>query len=130
MKKKIASITLSCALMLGLSITAFAASGNFTATLPAHQEDTEVSTIRKETEAKTFSITVDSIGSGTDKVCAWTEGDSTGSNYSSPYNQVGIETKDISYTTQPKVGENVVLNLDNPVSIATSVKVTGSWTPN
>lgn len=74
MKKKIVSITLSCALILGLSITAFAASGNFTATLPAHQGDTEVSTIRKETEAKTFSITVDSIGSGTDKVCVWTEG--------------------------------------------------------
>lgn len=130
MKKKIISITLSCAVVLGLSITAFAASGDFAATLPAHQGDTEVSTIRKETEAKNFSITIDSIGTGTDKVCAWTEGDTTGSNYSSPYNQVGVESKDISYTTQPKVGENVVLNLDNPVNISTSVEVVGSWTPN
>ena len=67
-EEKIISITLSCAVVLGLSITAFAASGDFAATLPAHQGDTEVSTIRKETEAKNFSITIDSIGTGTDKV--------------------------------------------------------------
>lgn len=130
MNKKMITATLGCALALGLTMTAFAASANFTATLPAHQGDTEVSTVRKATEDKSFSITIDSIGSGTDKVCAWTEGDTTGTNYSSPYNQVGVETKSISYTTQPKVGENVVLNLDNPVDISTSVKVTGSWTPN
>lgn len=86
--------------------------------------------MRKATSTKNFSITIKSIGSGTDEVCAWTEGDSTGTNYSIPYNQVGVGTKSFSYTTQPKVGENVDLNLDNPVDIATSVKVTGSWTPN
>lgn len=93
--------TLGCALAFGLTMTAFAASTSFSATLPAHQGDTEVSTVRKATSTKSFSITINSIGSGTDKVCAWTEGDSTGTNYSSPYNQVGIETKSFSYTTQP-----------------------------
>lgn len=130
MNRKLMTATLGCALAFGLSITAFAASTNFTANLPAHQGDTEVSTVRKATDTKSFSVTIDSIGSGTDKVCVWSEGDSTGKNYSSPYNQVGVETKSISYTTQSKVGENVVLNLDNPVDMATSVKVTGSWTPN
>lgn len=130
MNKKMMTDTLGCALAFGLTMTAFAASTSFSATLPAHQGDTEVSTVRKATSTKSFSITINSIGSGTDKVCAWTEGDSTGTNYSSPYNQVGIGTKSFSYTTQPVVGENVVLNLDNPVDIATSVKVTGSWTPN
>ena len=128
--KKMMTATLGCALAFGLTMTAFAASTSFSATLPAHQGDTEVSTVRKATSTKSFSITINSIGSGTDTVCAWTEGDSTGTNYSSPYNQVGIETKSFSYTTQPEIGENVVLNLDNPVDIATSVKVTGSWTPN
>lgn len=130
MRKKITAIALGCVLTLGLSITAFAASASFSATLPAHQGDTEVSTVRKATDAKNFSITIDSIGSGTDQVCAWTEGDSTGTNYSSPYNQVGIETSSVTYTKQPQIGENVVLNLDNPVDLATSVKVSGSWTPN
>lgn len=119
-----------CVFALSLSITAFAASTRFSATLPAHQDDTEVSTVRKATNKKSFSITVYSIGSGTDQVCAWTEGDSTGINYSSPYNQVGVGTKSFSYTGQPQIGENVVLNLDNPVDLSTSVKVSGSWTPN
>ena len=65
-----------------------------------------------------------------DQVCVWTEGDSTGKNYSSPYNQAGVETKSISYTTQPKVVKMFVLNLYNQVDMAISVKVTGSWTPN
>lgn len=130
MNRKLMTATLGCALAFGLSITAFAASANFSATLPANQGDTEVSTVRKATDAKNFTITIDSIGTGTDEVCAWTEGDITGSNYSNPYNQVGIGTEDLPYTKQPKIGENVVLNLDNPVNIPTSVDVSGSWTPN
>ena len=41
MNKKMITATLGCALALGLTMTAFAASANFTATLPAHQGDTE-----------------------------------------------------------------------------------------
>lgn len=130
MNKKMITVPLGCVFAFGLTMTAFAVSTNFTANLPAHQGDTEVSTVRKATEEKDFSITIDSIQDGTNQVCVWTEGDSTGKNYSSPYNQVGKETKSIPYTTQPSIGENVVLNLDNPVDIETSVKVTGSWTPN
>lgn len=55
MNKKMITATLGCALALGLTMTAFAASANFTATLPAHQGDTEVSTVRKATEDKSFS---------------------------------------------------------------------------
>lgn len=130
MKRKFLSIILSCALVLGLSVTAFAASTKFSATIPAHQGDTEVSTVRKETSKESFSITVDFLSTGTDKICAWTEGDSTGINYSSPYNQVGIETKSFNYTRQPDIGENVVLNLDNPVDSSLAATASGSWTPN
>ena len=130
MKRKFLSILLSCALVLSLSITAFAASTSFSATIPAHQGDTEVSKVRKETNEGSFSITVDFLSTGTDKICAWTEGDSTGTNYSSPYNQVGKETKSFDYTNQPKIGENVVLNLDNPVDSSLAATARGSWTPN
>ena len=63
------------------------------------------------------NITMTYFGSGTDKVCAWTKGDSAGYNYSGPYNQVGLESKNIDYSHVPDIKENVVLNPDNPVSV-------------
>lgn len=119
------------ALTMCISLSVFAASTSFSAKLPANQGDTEVSTVRKESSTTDyFTITVNSIGTGTDKVCAWTEGDSTGFNYSSPYNQVGKETKNIKYSHIPDKGENVVLNLDNLVSLSYTVSVSGSWDPH
>lgn len=122
-------IPLGCVLAFDLTMTAFAAYTGFSATLPAHQGDTEVSTVRRASNATHFTITVDSIDNGTN-VCPWTAGDSTDKNYSSPYTQAGVETKDTSYAKLPNIGENVVLNLDNPVDLPTFVKVSSSWTPN
>lgn len=130
MKRKLFSIIFGCILVLGLSITVFAATTSFTATIPAHQGDTETSTVRKESDTGYFSITIEFIGTGTDKLNAWTEGDSTGTNYSSPYNQVGLESKNITYTLLPKIGENVVLNLDNPVDLVQVLTASGNWSPN
>ena len=113
-----------------MSLSVFAATTEFNGKLPTYQGDIEISTVRKEASTEYFSITMTYFGSGTDKVCAWTEGDSTGYNYSSPYNQVGLESKDIDYSHVPDIGENVVLNLDNPVSVNYTVWVAGKWSPN
>lgn len=117
-------------LVMCMSLSAFAATAPFVGKLPAHQGDTEISTARKETSTGHFSITLEYIGYGTDKVCAWTEGDSTGFNYSSPYTQVGLGRTDVGYSYTPDISENVVLNLDNPVNLDYAVNVSGSWSPN
>lgn len=131
-KKKFSISVLACvALAICMSLSAFAATAPFTGYLPANQGDTEISTVRKETSTNYFSIHIYILGDATNKVCAWTEGDSTGYNYSSPYNQVEVyEPTDIKYTHVPDIGENVVLNLDNPVDISSSVIVAGEWSPN
>lgn len=131
-KKRLSTaIIVGCLSAMCLSTTALGATKSFTAHLPKNRADIEVSTISKAKTTEYFTLTIKSIAEGTDKVCAWTEGDSLGINYSSPYVQVGIESRNIDYNLkQPKKGEAVVLNLDNPVSLSYTVKVTGSWTPN
>lgn len=130
-RKLLVGTLVSVGLMMSLSMSALAANTKFTADLPKYQMDTEVSTVRKAKDTSYFTITISTIGAGTNAVCAWTEGDLTGLNYSSPYNQVERGTENIDYALlQPKPNENVVLNLDNPVSLNYTVYVTGSWDPN
>lgn len=130
-KKRVSIIAvISCVLMLSLSLSAFAATANFSATLPKNQGDTEVSKVRKDGTTSYFTITITSIGTGTDKVCAWTESDILGTNYSNPSQQVAVETRNITYSKKPESGDNVVLNLDNPVNMSSTVAVKGSWSPN
>lgn len=131
-KRKTITAIFTFALVMCLSITVFAATTTFSGSLPANQGDTEISKVRKaNSTTKYFTITISSIGKGTNKVCAWTEG-SWGGNYSSPYNQVGIGTKSFSYykNDYPKKGDNVILNLDNPVYMSSTVSVSGSWNPH
>lgn len=131
-KKKLSTaIIVGCLSAMCLSTTALGATKSFTAHLPKKRADREVSTVAKEKTTGYFTVNIKSIAEGTDKVCAWTESDVLGVNYSSPYKQVGIETKNIDYNLeQPNKGDAVVLNLDNPISLSYTVKVTGSWTPN
>ncbi len=66
----------------------------------------------------------------TNTVCAWTEG-SLGNNYSSTYVQVGVGNHTMAYDLSvPSVGDNVVLNMDNPVMTSDVVGVKGDWSPN
>lgn len=77
MKKKLSTaIILGCLSAMYLSTTALGATKSFTAYLPKNRADTEVSTIAKAETTDYFTITMTSIAAGTDKVCAWTEGDS------------------------------------------------------
>lgn len=134
MKKKIklAIATLAVSMVTGTS--AFAATGTFDATLPAKQGDTEVSTVARANTSDVveyFSIKISSIDSGYTAVRAWTEA-SAGSNYSDPYTEVRADGTyhTVDYLTTPNKGNNVTLNLDNPVYTTSSVSVSGEWSPN
>lgn len=132
-KKAITGTIVSMALVMCMSLSVFAATtatASFSVELPKKQGDAEVSKVRKATETVYFTVTINSIGTGTDKVCVWTEGDSTGYNFSDPSKQVGLGPNAIFYTHVPDVGENVVLNMDNPVYLDYTVAVTGSWDPH
>lgn len=128
MVKRILKSAICVMLVLGMSTAVFAATTNFSTTLPQYQQDREVSTVRRGTESDSFKIHISSINGGTDKVCVWTEKPG-GGNYSNPYEQVGVQAKYIKYSSLPKVGDNVVLNMDNPVYTSTLVTVSGSWDP-
>ena len=132
--KKMSLGTIATVAMVAcMSITAMAATADFTGNLPEKQGDTEISTVgRQDASVDHFTITISSLGSGTSSVRAWTEG-SAGGNYSSPYNEASNgKTTNIKYYENdlPKQGKNVTLNLDNPVYMSTTVYVSGSWTPN
>ena len=117
-------------LLMAISMAVYAASTSFTVYLPANQEDVEVSTVRKETNTDYLTVTLTFIGPGTDKVCVWAE-KPAGGNYSKHTKQVGLGNSTVYYDIEvPKVGANVVLNMDNPVKLDYRVHVDGSWTPN
>ena len=128
-KNLVALSVVTFILLLGSSV--YAATANFSGTLPANQGDTEVSTVAKANNVdQFFSIKVSSLGGNGSAVRAWTES-SVGANYSSPYNQAnkGVTTW-IYYSSVPGKGKNVTLNLDNPVYTSSTVSVSGSWSPN
>lgn len=118
-----------------LTISAIAATANFSGYLPANQGDTEISTVARLHDFlsyKYFTIKITSLGSGYTSARAWTES-GLGTNLSSPYTEVTKNVlKNISYYTNyvPYPGVNVTLNLDNPVYTSSTVSVAGYWTPN
>lgn len=131
--KKLRFLVVASAILMLMVITAYAATANFSGTLPANQGDTEISTVARlndTTTMKYFSITITSLQSGYSSVRAWTEG-IYGNNFSDPYIEAKLNIKkDIFYSAVPTKGHNVVLNLDNPVYTSNQVSVAGNWTPN
>ncbi|GIO41185.1 hypothetical protein [Paenibacillus apis] len=114
--------------------SAFAANATFKGSLPAKQGDTEISTVARANDSdvvKYFSIKITDIGAGYSSVRAFTER-TNGANLSDPYTEVAADGAwhTVNYTTVPSSGTNVVLNLDNPVYVSTSVPVEGEWSPN
>ena len=74
-----------------LTVSAFAATEEFSGQLPAKHGDTEVSTIARKNGAAVkpyFEILIDQLGGNGSSVRAWTEVNATGLNVSSPYNEV------------------------------------------
>lgn len=132
MKRKALQLMLLVVLVFSITTVALGAEQRFSANLPRNQGDIEVSTVRKATSEDTFMINMYSIGTGITTVCVWTEKDALiKRNYSSPYFQVGVGRTDGDYDIlQPAVGDNVILNLDNPVVMSTTVSVSGIWSPN
>lgn len=130
MKKRLVSMMMFLILTISISTMAFAASDYFDVTVPGQQGDVEVSTVRKERSTAYFTIELQSLSTGTTCLCAWTESKTFGKNYSNPYYQVECIEEDVPYTNTPAVGENVVLNLDNPVYTIIGVYAQGTWTPN
>lgn len=114
--------------------SAFAATAQFSGNLPADQGDTEISTVARANASNVvqyFSVKITSIGAGYSAVRAWTE-KPIGTNLSDPFTEVAADGAwhTPSYTTTPSPGDNVVLNLDNPVYTGDTVPVAGEWSPN
>lgn len=138
MNEKLGAFALSAILLMATGTTAFATAAwdSFTATLPAKQGDTEVSTVARDvSDTDYFTIKISSIGGGYTAVRAWCE-TGLGTNVSSPDYEIGVNTSgyhwDIPYYSNsvPSHGTNVTLNLDNPVNTTNTPTVKGSWTPN
>lgn len=129
-------LTLLIVSLFLITANAFAASHSFSAILPAYQGDVEVSTVARSNSSnsvKYFSIKLTSIDQGYTHVRAWTE-KTLGANLSDPYNQVRADNSwwTVNYYAdkEPSKGDNVTLNLDNPVYTSATVNVAGEWTPN
>lgn len=134
--KKIALGMVSGAVLtMGMSFAAFAANdsvdavASFSGKLPAHQSDEEISTVRKATTKAYFTVNMSKIGNSISRVNAWTESRWLGINYSNPFQQIGMASTDIDYDTVPDVGDDVVLNMDNPADVDYEISVAGQWTP-
>lgn len=140
MKKKLIGGLVVSSMMLGFSITAMASDSvnaqawdSFSVKLPADRGDVEVSTVAKSSSTDYFTIDITSMSSGS-SVCAWTESRVTGNNYSDPARQIDVSAgnTNVSYydSPSPSPGDDVVLNLDNPIFTSSTPTVSGEWTPN
>ena len=133
--KRLLAISMAIMVVMTMSITAFAATvatESFSVKLYEKQKDREVSTIARSNHSDTVTyatVTIDSIANDYTAVRAWME-KPAGANYSNPYTQIGIKKNKVNYSKVPDKGDNVVLNLDNPVYTTKTPLVKGSWTPN
>lgn len=139
-KKRIFGVIIATALMMSITVTAFAAVSNqqspwanFNVTLPAHSWDAETGLVARVNSASTmkyFTVEIYGISGGYTAVRVWTE-NQFGFNFSNPLaNSVGIGRRNINYATVPQAGDVVKLNLDNPVDTSATPTVRGRWTPN
>lgn len=134
MRKRIKLSIATLVVSMVAATSAYAATAEFSAKLPAKQGDTEVSKVARvstTSEKKNFGVKITSIDSGYTAVRGWTES-TAGGNFSNPYNEVPADNKYYyhNYSTVPAKGTNVTLNLDNPVHTSTIVSAKGIWTPN
>lgn len=130
--KKRKTLVAALILVFALSIPTFAATANFSATIPAKQGDTEVSTVARAggiQENQFFDITLQTLTAGYSSLRAWAEV-GTGTNVSSPYQEALVKhTTRMKYTRSVLPRVNVTLNLDNPVYTTSKLHATGQWTP-
>ncbi|KHL91329.1 hypothetical protein QW71_35280 [Paenibacillus sp. IHB B 3415] len=135
-KGKLAIATLVISTIFAAT-SAFAAT-SFSGSLPANQGDTEISAdVKSGMNMPGFSVQITNLGSGK-YVRAWTEksGFWTNPNLSSPYNTIIYDSNNIGWANipydieVPAAFSTVILNLDNPVNLSSTVSVSGEWTAN
>lgn len=118
-------ITFSLIATLAFSASSFAAS--WSTNLDRWSGTDEVSTLLKSTSTATYYMSVSSVGSTYDCVEHWIE-TTAGSNRSD--HKITKEGSDASPTSTALKGDEIVLNVKNPVNIHVEVTASGSWTPN
>lgn len=118
---------LGASIVLGsLGISASAAS--WYSDLERWSGASEISTLKKSTDTKNYYMKVDYVGAHYDSVEHWIESKTLGKNYS--VHTVTKEGKSASPNSTASKGDNVVLNVKNPVSVRVQVEASGSWSPN
>ena len=100
--------------------------------------DTEVSTIAvSDPSVGHMEVTLYTMTNGYDSVRAWGEKSSFGHpNVSDPYDVISLQYQGINWniyyysSADIEQGDNIILNLDNPIYTEVRPIVTGRWTPN
>ena len=131
-KKRLYATAAALVMMFTLCMSVYAAWDDFTISLPTAQGDYELPRVQKTSTITCFSVKITDIGTTSDDydtVMVWTEKPS-GDNYSSATYEAGLGKSNPPYDEQvPEVGDNVVLNMDNPIYTTDTPVVSGEWTP-
>lgn len=138
--KKVLLVMTCFVMAFALAFSAYAVSSweDFSASLPSNQGDTEVSTIAlSDPSVGHMNVILYTMTNGYDSVRAWGEKSSFGHpNVSDPYDVINLQYQGINwniyYYSSANIGQgdNIILNLDNPINTEFRPIVTGKWTPN
>lgn len=138
--KKVLLVMTCFVMAFALAVSAYAVRSweDFSASLPSNQGDTEVSTIAvSDPSVGHMEVTLYTMTNGYDSVRAWGEKSSFGHpNVSDPYDVISLQYQGINWniyyysSADIEQGDNIVLNLDNPIYTEFRPIVTGRWTPN
>ena len=126
-KTKLGMRVLSTSLLLGAMATSSAFASSWSVNLNRWSADKEIATTTKKTTNNTYYMKVDSVGGDYDSVMHWIEGDS-GRDYSA--HSITKEGSNDSPASEAEKGDDVTLNVENPVFTRVLVSASGSWSAN
>lgn len=130
MKKKnlkMSTCILSAVLILGMFGAQVMAS-SWDVNLKRWSGASEISEMKKTSDVKNYYMEVSYVGAHYDSVEHWIESDITGTNYS--VHSITKEGKNNSPASTAKKGDEVVLNVKNPISVEVKVEASGAWSAN
>lgn len=121
---------LSAGLLLGTlasSSSSSAFAGSWSTNLGRWSSDSQISELRKNTNVSNYYMEISSVGGDYDSVEHWIEGN-YGGNYSK--HTITKEGENDSPKSDADNGDDVTLNVCNPINTRVKVFASGAWSPN